>query len=140
MLVPSRVGSEKTSGYGKPAMSTDYVINLDVKYQPLELIDIPALVETVTDPWFNQTLTQVNGCVVRLGIFLGEFHWHKHDEEDELFYVLDGRLQIDLENRTIDLSPKQAFMIPKGVVHRTLAREKTVVLMIEGAGVVPTGD
>jgi mannose-6-phosphate isomerase-like protein (cupin superfamily) len=81
----------------------------------------------------------VNDCVVRLGIMQGEFHWHKHDNEDEFFYVVDGRFLIDLEDLTVELMPKQGFTVPRGVVHRTRAPEKTVILMIEGAGVVPTG-
>jgi mannose-6-phosphate isomerase-like protein (cupin superfamily) len=78
--------------------------------------------------------------VVRLGVLQGEFHWHKHDEEDEFFYVVEGWLLIDLEGWTIELRPQQGFTVPRGVRHRTRALERTVVLMIEGAGVVPTGD
>jgi mannose-6-phosphate isomerase-like protein (cupin superfamily) len=119
-----------------------YSINLDEAFGPLELIDVRDLADAVADPWYNQTLVQVNDCVVRLGVVEGEFHWHKHDEEDEFFYVVDGRLLIDLEahDQTIELIPRQGFLVPKGVVHRTRAPERTVVLMIEGAGVVPTGD
>ncbi|HZT41443.1 MAG TPA: cupin domain-containing protein [Chthonomonadaceae bacterium] len=119
---------------------TSYSIHLDVKFAPLELIDIPALVEACEEPWYNQTLCRVNDCVVRLGILQGEFHWHKHDEEDEFFYVVDGRFLIDLEDRTVELKPRQGFTVPKGVLHCTRAPERTVLLMIEGAGVIPTGD
>jgi len=73
-------------------------------------------------------------------VFLGEFHWHKHDNEDEFFQVVSGRLVIDLEERVVELTPGQGFTIPRGVLHRTRAAEKTVVLMVEGAGVRPTGD
>jgi mannose-6-phosphate isomerase-like protein (cupin superfamily) len=116
-----------------------YSINLEPKYKPLELIDIPALADSFKEVWSNQTLCRVNDSVVRLGAIQGEFHWHKHDDEDEFFYVVDGKLLIDLEGRTVELSPKQGFLVPKGVVHRTRAPEKTVILMVEGAGVVPTG-
>src|SRR5215510_3600289 len=118
---------------------TSYSIHLDVRYSPLELIDVQALVEGCKDPWYNQTLCRVNDCVVRLGVFQGEFHWHKHDREDEFFHVVSGRLLVDLEGRTVELLPAQGITVPRGVVHRTRARERTVVLMIEGAGVVPTG-
>lgn len=120
----------------------DYSINLDRAFGPLELVDVSTLAEAVEERWHNQTLVAVNDCVVRLGVMQGEFHWHHHDEEDEFFYVVDGRFLIDLEteDRTVELRPKQGFMVPKGVVHRTRAPERTVVLMIEGAGVVPTGD
>ena len=91
------------------------------------------------EKWFNQTLSRVNDCVVRLGIVQGEFHWHHHDEEDELFYVIEGRLFVDLEGRTVELCPQQGLTVPRGVEHRTRAPEQTVMLMIEGGGVRPTG-
>jgi mannose-6-phosphate isomerase-like protein (cupin superfamily) len=118
----------------------DYDIHLDVKYGPLQLIDIAAEAAS-HDPWFNQTLTMVNDAVVRLGVLEGDFHWHKHDDEDEFFLVIDGKLLIDLEHLdTIELEPKQGITVPRGVVHRTRAPERTVILMVEAAGVVPTGN
>jgi mannose-6-phosphate isomerase-like protein (cupin superfamily) len=117
-----------------------YAINLEARYAPLELIDVQALIEACKDSWYNQTLCQVNDCVVRLGVMQGEFHWHKHDKEDEFFYVVEGRFVIELEGQTVELTPRQGFTIPKGVMHRTRAPERTVILMIEGAGVIPTGD
>ncbi len=120
--------------------TTAYSINLDAKYQPLELVNVQELIDLCKEDWYNQTLCKVNDCVVRLGILHGEFHWHKHDNEDEFFYVVDGKLIIDLEERTVELQQKQGFTVPKGVMHRTRAPEKVVVLMIEGAGVTPTGD
>jgi mannose-6-phosphate isomerase-like protein (cupin superfamily) len=104
---------------------------------------VQALVDACTDRWWNQTLCKVNDSVVRLGIIQGDYHWHKHDDEDEFFYVVDGRLLIDLEGpdgRVVELAPRQGFVVPKGVVHRTRAPERTVILMVEGAGVIPTGD
>ncbi len=117
-----------------------YDIHTDVRYAPLELVDAGALADACTEPWWNQTLTQVNDSVVRLGVFLGEFHWHKHDREDEFFFVISGRLEVDLEGRTVTLEPRQGITVPKGVVHRTRAKERTVVLMVEPATVVATGD
>ena len=106
-----------------------------------QLIDIPSLVDQCTDQWYNQTLCQVNDSVVRLGILHGEYHWHKHDNEDEFFFTLDGKLIIDLEGQeSVDLYPQQGYVVPKGIVHKTRAPEKTVVLMIETAGIIPTGD
>jgi mannose-6-phosphate isomerase-like protein (cupin superfamily) len=122
------------------ATGARYSINLNAKFGPLEQIDLQKLVDACKEPWYNQTLCRVNDSVVRLGIVRGEFHWHKHDEEDEFFYVVDGRFLIDLEGRTVELLPKQGFMVPKGVVHRTRAPERSVILMIEGAGVIPTGN
>jgi mannose-6-phosphate isomerase-like protein (cupin superfamily) len=77
---------------------------------------------------------------VRLGVVRGEYHWHQHDKEDEFFYVVEGRLLIDLKGRTIELGERQGYVVPKGVVHRTRAPERTVILMVETAGIVPTGD
>lgn len=122
------------------ATPSPYSINLDIRYAPLERIDVQALADAVKEPWHNQTLCQVNDCVVRLGVLQGAFHWHKHDREDEFFYVVEGRFVIDLEDRTVELAPRQGFTVPKGVMHRTRAPERTVILMMEGAGVKPTGD
>jgi hypothetical protein len=117
-----------------------YVTRLDVRHGPLEVVDVQAIVDGCTDRWFNQTLCRVDESVVRLGVIQGEYHWHHHDDEDEFFYVVEGRLLIDLEDRTVELGPRQGFVVPKRVVHRTRAPERTVILMVEGAGVVPTGD
>jgi len=119
---------------------TIYSIHTDVAFEPLEKIDVPALVAACKEPWFNQTLTRVNDCVVRLGILKGEFHWHVHDDEDEFFYVVMGELSIDVGEGTETLTSGQGYTVPKGVRHRTRAPEGCVVLMVEGAGVVPTGD
>ena len=123
-----------------PGAPYPYVTKLDVLYEPLQVIDVTALAAACTDKWFNQTLCRVNDSVVRMGVVQGEYHWHKHDDLDEFFYVVDGEFLIDLEDRTIALQPRQGFVVPKGVVHRTRAPEKTVILMVEGAGIVPTGD
>ena len=117
----------------------DYTINLDVLYGFLELVDVPNLIATCKDQWFNQTLCQVNDCVVRLGVMQGEFHWHKHDEEDEFFFVLQGKFLIDLEGEMIALEPHQGYAIPRGVVHRTRAPQRTAILMVERSSVKPTG-
>jgi mannose-6-phosphate isomerase-like protein (cupin superfamily) len=121
-------------------MSADYDIHLDDKYGQLALIDVAAEA-AAHEPWFNQTLTSVNDAVVRLGVIDGDFHWHKHDDTDEFFLVLDGELLIDFEDRdTVTLTPHQAYTIPRGVTHRTRAPRRTSILMVEAAGVTPTGD
>ncbi|MQC26133.1 MAG: cupin domain-containing protein [Chloroflexi bacterium] len=121
---------------------TEYVIELEEKFGFSTLMDLPAFVAATKEKWFNQTLCHVNDSVIRLGILEGEFHWHKHDEEDEFFLVLEGKLLIDLEadDNTIELGPHQGYAVPKGVVHRTRASQKAVVLMVEQDSVVPTGD
>ncbi|WP_372786722.1 cupin domain-containing protein [Phenylobacterium sp.] len=116
-----------------------YDIETRALYQPLQHMDVGALAAAQT-PWWNRTLCAVNDAVVRLAVIEGEFHWHKHDEEDEFFYVVSGHLDVDLEDRTVGLEPDQGFTVPKGVTHRTRAPVRTVILMVEKAGVVPTGD
>jgi quercetin dioxygenase-like cupin family protein len=117
-----------------------YATHLDVKYGPLEVVDVPALVAACADRWFNQTLVRVNGSVVRMGVIEGEYHWHRHEADDEFFFVIEGRLYVDIEERTFELEERQGLVVPKGVKHRTRAPERTVILMVENAGIVPTGD
>jgi mannose-6-phosphate isomerase-like protein (cupin superfamily) len=117
-----------------------YVTKLDVKFEHLQKIDVPEMVRECRDKWFNQTLTQVNGSVVRLGIVEGEYHWHKHDQDDEFFFVLDGQLFVDLGDQTITLNPNEGVTVSKGVMHRTRAPKKTVMLMVETSDIKPTGD
>jgi mannose-6-phosphate isomerase-like protein (cupin superfamily) len=117
-----------------------YETRLNIQFQPLELIDTKALAEACQYKWFNQTLCKVNESVVRLGVVQGEYHWHKHDDDDEFFYCVDGKFLIDLPERTVELAPGQGFVVPKGITHRTRAIERTVILMVENAGIIPTGD
>ena len=118
----------------------DYNINSDVKFEHFQKIDVPSIVDECKEKWFNQTLTRVNESVVRIGIVEGEFHWHKHDNDDEFFFVVDGQLLIDLEDKTIELNPQQGVTISKGVMHRPRAPKKTVMLMVETSAIEPTGD
>ncbi len=139
---------------------TTYSIHLDTKFGPLEKIDVNAIVDACKDPWFNQTLCRVNDSIIRLAVVQGEFHWHQHADDDEFFYVLQGRFFIDLrsrkedlrsskedlctseealQERTVELLPNQGFTVPKGTVHKTRAPERAVVLLVEGAGLVLTG-
>ncbi len=117
-----------------------YATFLNILYPHLEKVDVPAVVDQVKDQWFNQTLCKVNDSVVRLGVMQGEYHWHKHDNDDEFFFCLEGEFLVDLEDRTVTLGPCQGFVVPKGVVHRTRAPGRCVILMVENAGIVPTGD
>lgn len=117
-----------------------YETRLNIEYGPLELIDEKALADACRFKWYNQTLCKVNGSVVRLGVVEGEYHWHKHDNDDEFFYVVEGKLIVDLENKSFELSPRQGLVVPKGVVHRTRAAERTVILMVENDGIIPTGN
>jgi mannose-6-phosphate isomerase-like protein (cupin superfamily) len=124
-----------------------YSTHLDVLFPALEKIQLDPLIDSVRHPWWNQTLVRVNDSVVRIGVIQGEYHWHHHDDDDEFFYVVDGRLLIDLEpeadgvtpGKVVELRPREGFVVPKGVLHRTRAPERTVILMVETGSIVPTG-
>lgn len=118
-----------------------YDINLDAKYDHHQVIDIPQIIADCQSDWWNQTLTKVNDSVVRIGVIEGDFHWHKHDKDDEFFYVVEGHLLIDIESEeTIELLKGQGTTISKGVMHRPRTIGKTVILMVETSNVQPTGD
>lgn len=117
-----------------------YATFLDIKFPQSSLVDVPSLIKAVKDRWYNQTLCKVNDAVVRLGVMQGEYHWHHHDNDDEFFFVLDGHFIIDLQDRSVDLQKHEGFVVPKGVVHRTRAPDRAVILMVETAAIVPTGD
>jgi len=124
----------------KSPQDSPYKTYLNILHGPLELIDVQKLADACADKWYNQTLCKVNDSVIRLAVVQGEYHWHEHKEIDEFFFVLDGRFLIDLEDRTVNLLQRQGFVVPKGVRHRTRANERTVILMVERADIVPTGD
>jgi mannose-6-phosphate isomerase-like protein (cupin superfamily) len=136
----SAVGPQAKRSFMTDTKGYPYATHLDIKFPALDLIDVEALARSVTDQWYNQTLCRVNDSVVRLGVMQGEYHWHKHDSDDEFFFVLSGRFIIDLEGRSVDLLPGQGFVVPKGTLHRTRAPERSVILMVETAAIVPTGD
>ncbi|MGB6868464.1 MAG: cupin domain-containing protein [Acidobacteriaceae bacterium] len=117
-----------------------YETRLNILHGPLEVIDERSIADTCTHKWFNQTLCQVNGSVVRMAVIEGEYHWHQHTADDEFFYVIEGQLLIDLEDRTVELAPRQGFVVPRGTMHRTRAPHRTVILMVENTGIVPTGN
>lgn len=121
-----------------------YETRLNVLYAPLEAFDVNAVPDADKFKWFNQTLCRVNGSVVRMAAIEGEYHWHKHDEDDEFFYVVSGQLLIDIrdaadQERVAELNPGQGIVVPRTVVHRTRAPQRTVILMVENAGIIPTG-
>lgn len=113
------------------------VTNLDVEFKHSELIDIPTIVKNCRDKWFNKMLTKANDSAI--GIVQGEYHWHKHHIDDEVFFVREGQLLIDLEGKTIELNPNQGVTVSRGVMHRPRALRKTVMLMVETSAIQPTG-
>ena len=120
--------------------TSKYSIDPEIKYDSLEIIDIAKIIDESTKKWQNVSLCKVNDSVVRLAVIEGEFHWHKHNDEDEFFFVMEGLLLSDLENNVIELKPNQGFTVPKGVKHRTRAPSRTSVLLIEKNSINPIGD
>jgi mannose-6-phosphate isomerase-like protein (cupin superfamily) len=123
----------------EPDFASRYDTRLDIRHAHGEVIDLASLAATTDHPWFNQTLCKVNESVVRMGVLQGEYHWHRHEDDDEFFFVVSGRFLIDLDGATIELRPGQGYVVSRGVRHRPRAPEKTVVLMVETAAIVPTG-
>lgn len=118
-----------------------YTIHYEPLFTALQKMDVQDLIDQVTDPWYNQTLIQVGDVLVRLGVMQGEFHWHTHEDQDEFFFVLDGVFRIELQDaETVELGPRQAFTVPAGMPHRPVVPVRSAVLMLEKAGVIPTGD
>ncbi len=137
-----RAGTTRWYGSGQTEDMTDaYDIHTEPLVGALQKLDVQRVIDETTGSWVNHTLCRVDDVVVRLGVLHGEFHWHKHDDEDEFFLVLDGLMRIELEGgETVELGPRQAVTVPKGMLHRPVVPERTSVLMIEKAGVVATGD
>ncbi|MFZ5433362.1 MAG: cupin domain-containing protein [Calditrichota bacterium] len=117
-----------------------YETRLNILHKPLEIINEQAIAEACEFKWFNQTLCAVNNSVVRMAVVEGEYHWHKHDDDDEFFYVVEGCLFVDVEDRSFELHPRHGIVVPKGILHRTRAHMRTVMLMVENKGIIPTGD
>ncbi|QSX74681.1 cupin domain-containing protein [Lysobacter arenosi] len=105
------------------------------RFGGLTVVDVGALHATVTEAYRNDVLANVNGDCMRLSVFEGEYRWHRHPDSDELFLVVEGRLQIDLAGReTVELAPWQFIVVPAGTVHRTRAIGRTVNLTFEQQG------
>ena len=118
----------------------NYKKQMDVNYDYLEKINVPEIVKNCTDKWFNQSLCNVNSSVFRLGIFEGEYHLHNHDHDDEVFFVIEGSIILETEKGNFELGQYEGVCVPKGVMHRPIAKNKAVVLMIENIGIDPIGN
>lgn len=97
----------------------------------IEKLDVHDLTKDISDDWRNFVVTNLNDHVVRLSVLQRDFHWHSHGKSDEFFYVVEGKLYVDLEESTKELSPGEMILIPKGVRHRTRSKERTITLCFE---------
>lgn len=104
---------------------------MTLKTGHLEKLNIDSLTKHIQDDWKNFVVSEINNHVVRLSVIQRDFHWHFHQNSDEYFYVIEGKLFVDLEDRTEVLTPGQMITIPKNVKHRTRAKERTIVLCFE---------
>ena len=105
-----------------------------------EKANLAAKLKLFTDYFAPRTVTQFNGHDVMVAKLSGPFIWHKHDDTDDFFLVLQGTLDIELRDRTVTLTPGEVFVVPKGVEHRPVARDEVHLLLIEPTGTPNTGD
>ncbi len=103
-------------------------------------VDLTAALAQLDDYWSPRIVARYNEHKVVVGKVLGEFVWHSHPETDDLFLVLDGRLTIDMRDRSVELGPGELFVVPRGVEHRPRADVETHVLLVEPEGTPNTGD
>ncbi len=106
----------------------------------IEVKNIEKSFDQVTAYWSPALLAQLNGQDVRIAKLKGEFPWHQHDEEDELFLVISGHLEIDLKEKTLQLQAGEMVVIPKGTQHRPRAQEEVHVLLFEPSSTLNTGN
>mgnify|MGYP000906850152 CR=1 len=103
-------------------------------------INIPEKLSLFTDHWNPRIIGELNGQHVKLGKFQGEFVWHKHDDEDELFYVLEGEFRMEFRDRSVELKKGDMLIVPKGVEHRPVAEHEVSVMLFEPASTLNTGN
>jgi mannose-6-phosphate isomerase-like protein (cupin superfamily) len=106
----------------------------------MEKVNLDEKLALITDHWNPRVVGDLNGQQVKLVKFRGEFVWHHHAQEDELFLVLRGRFRMELRDRSIDLNPGEFLIVPRGVEHRPVADEEVEVLLFEPAGIQRTGN
>ncbi len=115
--------------------------NMEPKYAPLEKINITEAITGNDQIWFNQTLCRINSSVLRVGVFQeGAFPMHKHDNDDELFFVIEGSIKIETQDQIFTLNSQEGICVPKGVMHRPIVEQRSIVLMVENDSITPLGD
>jgi mannose-6-phosphate isomerase-like protein (cupin superfamily) len=106
----------------------------------MEKITIAEKLALFNTHWDPKIVGELNGQHVKLVKFQGEFVWHKHDAEDELFYVLEGKFNMEFRDKTVEINQNEFIIVPKGVEHRPVAREEVSVMLFEPAGTLNTGN
>jgi mannose-6-phosphate isomerase-like protein (cupin superfamily) len=103
-------------------------------------IDLREQFATFSDHWSPRIVAELNGQHVKLVKFRGEFVWHHHEDEDELFLVHRGRFRMEFRERVVELGPGEMIVVPRGVEHRPVADEEVEVVLFEPAGTLNTGN
>jgi len=103
-------------------------------------VNVAAKLASIDDHWNPRVIAELNGQMVKLVKFLGEFVWHKHDHEDEMFLVVRGSFRMELRDRTVELTEGELIVIPRGVEHRPVAETEVEVMLFEPASTLNTGD
>lgn len=106
----------------------------------MEKVNVTQKLALFSDHWNPRIVGELNGQHVKLAKLQGEFVWHKHDHEDELFYVLDGEFNLEFRDKTVHLKTGEFIVVPKGVEHRPVAPKEVSVLLFEPASTLNTGD
>ncbi|MEE9430652.1 MAG: cupin domain-containing protein [Melioribacteraceae bacterium] len=103
-------------------------------------LDYKELTKNIDQDWKNFPISEINDHIVRLSVLQKDFHWHRHTRSDEFFYVIEGQLFVDFENRTEEILPGQMIKVPKNVLHRTRSKKRTIILCFETIDNDITGD
>lgn len=106
----------------------------------MEKVNIAEKLTLFSDYWNPRVVGELNGQYVKLVKFKGEFVWHKHDHEDEMFLVLNGRFKMEFRDKTLDINENEFIVVPRGVEHRPVAEEEVSIMLFEPAATLNTGD
>ena len=106
----------------------------------MDRIDIAEKMSKIHEHWMPHLVGELNGQQVKLAKFKGEFIWHSHADEDELFLVVDGSFRMEFRDRSVEVGPGQILIVPRGVEHRPVADSEAHVLLFEPASTVNTGE
>ena len=96
-----------------------------------EVVDPRLIARSLVDHWSPRIVGEIDDSFVKVAKVKGEFPWHSHEDEDEMFMVLDGKLSIHMEDRTVELTVGEVFVVPKGVRHHPVAKDECLILLIE---------
>ena len=106
----------------------------------MEVINLRQKFDSFSEHWSPRIAAELNGQQVKLAKLQGEFVWHLHEAEDELFFVVSGRLRMEFRDRAVWLEPGEMVVVPRGVEHRPVAEVETEILLFEPAGTLNTGN